>query len=70
MKEIKLNIDLMHITPFPVSPKGEMIDSESHSYSFRGGDEIVQLLPPWGKVGKGVKKSFGVNSIYKTETLL
>ena len=29
------------ITPFPVSPKGEMINLH---------------LPPWGKVGKGVFK--------------
>jgi hypothetical protein len=36
---MSINILIFTFTPFLISPRGEM---------------IVLLLPPWGKVGKGV----------------
>jgi len=37
------------ITPFLISPKGE---------------KVVSLLPPWGRVGKGVLIGYGILKIH------
>ena len=50
-------------TPFPVSPRGEMISFVSISGLYHRSDELDLLLPPWGKVGKGVKKHKINNSV-------
>jgi hypothetical protein len=66
MKFVKLNlILLLKITPFPVSPTGEKIESGFFSYFYKIGNKFVQLLPPWGKAGKGVKFLIGEHSINK-----
>jgi hypothetical protein len=74
MNANRYNIKLQ-ITPFLISPTGEMIDFESVTYFHRQWNDFILLLPPWGKSrklsgGKGVKKCLGVNSIYITETQL
>ena len=52
---MNLNIRQIDFTPFLISPRGEMIGS--FTYLFREPIEFVLLLPPWGKVGKGIKIS-------------
>jgi len=53
MKSIWLILTTLHgLTPFPVSPRGEMIVL---SIGMKNIDKrMFLLLPPWGKVGKGV----------------
>jgi len=45
---IYISYSIIQFTPFPVSPKGEM---------------IILLLPLWGKVGKGVLKKNAINNM-------
>jgi hypothetical protein len=40
------------LTPFLISPKGETMGRNTTSMQYF--DRKLLLLPPWGKVGKGV----------------